>query len=783
MLGRTIAHYRILERIGAGGMGEVYRAHDARLGRDVALKVLPAHVSTDAARLARLEREARSLAGLNHPNVVTVHSVEEAAGVRFLTMELVDGRPLGDILRAGRPPMSTLLDVGTAVADGLAAAHARGLVHRDVKPDNVVVTDEGRVKLLDFGLAKSVRAEASAPDATTLDPTLTGEGSILGTVPYASPEQLRGQDVDARSDVFSLGTMLYEIASGRRPFSGDTLPDVVSAILRDTPRPLRDLDPALPESLERLVARCLEKRPADRVQGAAEIRDALRSMARDLARQTRRDESGSRTLETSTRSTAPAAPARPRRLAVLPFESLDPDPDREFFADGMHEEVITALAGVHDLEVISRTSVRQCRDRSRTLPEIARELRVDTIVEGTVRTSEDQVRISVQLIDAATDRHLWATSYQRELRDVLTLQSDVARAIAREIKTTLTPEEEARLERTQRVDPTSYTAYLKGRHHWGRRTPDAISRAAELFQEAIDADPTYAAAHAGLADCFAMKGAGFYSTMDPREAYPRARAAARRAIALDSSLAEPYATLGYVATFFEWDWEAGDAHLRRAIALNPGYATAHLWSGLRLCSLGRTPEAIAAVDRALELDPLSLIVLADKGIIYLLAREFDAAARWSRQALDVDERFPVAHWGLGGAFEGLGRHAEAEASIRRALELAPGLVVYESALARVIAGDGRTDEARRRVEALSAQAADRFIPNAPIASVYAALGDVERAIDALEKAHEQRENFLALIAVDWTLDPLRGHPRFRDLLARIRLPRTATAARDATRDD
>jgi len=759
LIGKTLGHYRIIEKIGAGGMGEVYRARDTKLDREVALKILPPDAANDAAGLERFQREAKTVASLSHPHIVTLHSVEEADGIHFLTMELVEGRSLDRVLTDDRLPLPRVFRIGIAVADALAAAHEKGIVHRDLKPANVMVTKDWRVKVLDFGLAKLTRTETSADEDATRALFLTREGSILGTVPYLSPEQLRGQDVDHRTDIFSFGILLFELTTGERPFRGETHSDVASSILRDAPPLVIQLRPGLPRQLGRIVARCLEKRPDRRFQATLDLRNELEELERETAEQKR--PRPSRTTANEPR----------KRLAVLPFENFSGDPNQDFFVDGMHEEVVATLAGISGLEVISRTSVRHYKEGAKQLSEIARELRVDSIVEGSVRISGSQVRITVQLIDASTDRHLWAHSYQQELRDILALQGEVAKAIAQGVEAALTPEEKAQLERTRQVDPDSYRAYLKGRHHWGKRTPEAITQAEKFFQMAIDADPTYAMAHAGLADCYLMKGAAFYALWDPREAYPCARSAARTAVQLDPTLAEPHASLGYLKAFFDWDWAGSEEEFKKAIELNPNYATAHLWSALRLTGLGRFREAIAAVDQALELDPLSSIVIADKGWIYFQSRKYDEAIRQTRKAFELDERFAVAYWVMGLAQEQQGKYGESERSLRKAMDLAEDNMVYPAALARTLALSGRIEDAARRLSELSTTGTeDRFMPSGDLAFAHVALGETDEAIRAIERAYEQRENHMVTMNVDPRLDPLRGDARFEDLLRRLDFP-------------
>jgi TolB-like protein/Tfp pilus assembly protein PilF len=671
----------------------------------------------------------------------------------------VRGKSLAEMISGDGLALERFFQIALPLVDALCSAHEAGITHRDLKPENVMVGEEGRLKVLDFGLAK-LRQEVSTADAKTVSAEkLTQEGRILGTVPYMSPEQVQGDPVDHRSDVFSVGVILYEMMTGQRPFQGRASVLLLSSILKDTPRPVTELNAELPRQAERMVNRCLEKRPDRRFQAMLDLRNELEELKRETAEQVR--PSPTRTASTAART----------RLAVLPFENLSGDADQDFFVDGMHEEVVATLAGIRGLEVISRTSVRHYKDAASTLPEIARELRVDSIVEGSVRTSGSQVRITMQLIEASTDRHLWAHSYQQELRDVLTLQGAVAKAIAREVKAALTPEEEVQLGRARQVDPESYHAYLKGRHHWNKRTPEAINQAGKFFQAAIDADPTYAMAYAGLADCHLMRGAAFYASQDPREAYPRARSAAQKAIELDPTLAEPHASLGYLKTFFDWDWNSAEDEFMRAIELNPGYPTARLWHSLFLVFMKRHDEAIAAVDRALELDPLSLISIADRGWAFYHARKYDEAIEQYGKALELDRNFAVAHWGMGLANEQRGRPDEAAANMRAAVELASDNAVYHAALARALALSGKKDEATQTLETLlENRRGRRFVPSADMVFAYVGMGKIDEALRSLDKAYDNKENLMAMLNVDPRLDPLRSNPRFGDLLQRMNFP-------------
>ena len=575
MIGRSLGHYRITAAIGAGGMGEVYRATDTKLGRDVAIKVLPAAMAQDAERLARFEREARSLASLNHPNIVTIYAVEEADGIRFLAMELVEGETLDTLLAPGGLPLPRFFEIAVPLADALSAAHERGIVHRDLKPANVMVTREGRVKVLDFGLAK-LEAADSHPDLTST-PTesranLTSEGQVFGTVAYMSPEQARGGKVDARSDVFSLGVVLYQMVTGERPFQGASAVDMISSILRDTPPSVTDRRGDLPPHLARILRRCLEKDPRDRYQTSRDVYNELRDL---------RNETSSAPAAPSPRPEAvvgrrraPAARARPgsgapwaaavaavllgvalyagqrselppasrapqtgseppaiRSIAVLPLDNYSGDPGQDYFAEGMTDELTSDLATISQLRVISRGSAMQFKGANRPpTPEIAKTLNVDAIVEGSVLRAGDRVRITAQLIDARADRHLWAKSFERSSRDVLALQDELASAIAREIHVQLTPAEESRLTRAPSVNPEAYDAYLKGRYFFNRPSDENLSKAIAQFEEAIRLDPSFAPAFSGLSDAYLWAGYN-EGVLTASEARPKAKAAAEKAIA------------------------------------------------------------------------------------------------------------------------------------------------------------------------------------------------------------------------------------------------------------
>ncbi len=788
-VGTRFGSYEISAVIGAGGMGQVYRAHDDRLDRDVALKLLPSAEFADEHARARLLREARAAAGLNHPNICTIHEVGEAGGQPYIAMEFVPGEPLSALLARGHLPLDSTLRYGRQLADALDHAHQGGIVHRDLKSGNIVITPNGRAKILDFGVAKRLPSDERAQTVTQSRLELTQAGAIVGTLPYMAPEQLRGQPADARSDIWALGVVIYEMAAGERPFTGQTSFEVTSAILDQPPR---EPGAAVPSGLVAVIERCLRKEPERRYQRAGEVRAAL-----DVLTQT-----GSRsTVATPARRRrwlAPAALAvalaaagvlwwrggwnspvpapRIEALAVLPLANLSGDPAQDYFADGMTEALITDLSKIRELKVISRTSSQRYRGTSKALPEIARELNVDAIIEGSVLRSGDQVRITAQLIEAGTDRHLWADNYERHLRDVLALQRDVAQAIAGEIRARVTNQEPQRLATVRAVDPRAHEAYLRGRAEANRFSEPGLRRAIEFYEQALRIDAEYAPAHAGLASAYALLG-GVLGFTSPTQDFPRARAAAEKALQLDSTLAEAHAALATVHLKFDWRLDDAEREFRKVFELNPSLAEAHQEYGTYLEAVRRFDEAVAARRRARELDPLSALRAADVGYPLYYAGKHDEAIAYYRTALELDQRFFWSHVWIGQAYIEKGMYGDAIEEIQRAVRMSENNMRVLATLGYAYAVAGQRARAQQVLDELQARSKQAYVSPYFFAIIYSGLDEKAAALDWLERAAQERHPYLILLDVEPVFSGIRNEPRFGELLRRIGLRPNATAPR------
>jgi serine/threonine protein kinase/tetratricopeptide (TPR) repeat protein len=762
LVSRTLlGRYEVLSPLGAGGMGEVYRARDLRLGREVAVKVLPEHLSEDADALTRFEREARAIAALSHPNLLAIYDFGADGGVSFAVTELLHGETLRAALAAGGMPWRRAAEVGAALADGLAAAHSRGIVHRDLKPDNVFLTSEGRVKILDFGLARWVRDEAGGdPTSAPTTPDPTRPGTVLGTVGYMSPEQVRGEPTTGSSDVFAFGCVLYEMLTGRPAFTGATAFERMAAILRDEPPPPSRLAPDVPAELDRIVAACLQKSAARRPGSAGELAAQLRELSSAGA-------SDPTIAVSMTRAPAPKRGSRKKSLAVLPFVNPAGDPEMEYLSEGITESLINGLSQLRKLRVMARSTMFHYRGDADP-QQLGRDLGVTTVLSGKVAPRGAALSISVELVDASNGWRLWGARYDRPLADLLSVQEEIAREITMNLKLTLEPDQKKRLARRHEVDREAYPLYLKGRYHWNKGTVPGFRKALELFEQAIEKDPTYALAWAGVSDCYAMLGMDRYAAMPPREAYPKAKAAARKALEIDDGLAEGHTSLAY-ALLVSWEWADAEKEFRRALELNPDYAQAHHFYGFQLAARGRSEEALTHFRQALEIDPLSLIVNADYAWAFYCAHRYDEAIEQLGKALEMDATFPQIYLWLGLATQASGQLDRSIAAFDEGIRLTHGNPTFVAGKGVSLVLADRREEAEKILAEFEERLKKQYVPMAAMVQMNIALGHTDDAFRWLEKAADYRASFMMPIKVYPFFDPIRSDPRFASLLERYGL--------------
>lgn len=740
--GSVLGRYRLVEMIGEGGMGEVWKAHDDNLDRDVAVKMLLRGTLGHATRRERFRREALVLSRLSHPGVATIFDFDAHEGFDFLVMEYVAGGTLESRLAQGPLPINTVLEMGARIADALDNAHKQGILHRDLKPGNVVLTADDQPKILDFGLAVLL----SGGKATG---RMTEPGMVVGSLPYMAPEQLFGEADDHRTDLYALGAVLFEMTTGKRPFVKERPESLMFAIINTTAPSARSLRPEVPDALDRLISECLRKRPEERPASAGIVAQTLRGIK-----------------EGASTGSLPLAPQTIKSIAVLPLRNLSSDSAQEYFADGMTESLISDLARIKALRVISRTSVMTYKGAKKSLPDIARELNVDAVLEGSALLAGKRVRVSVQLISARTDETMWSERYDRELEDVLSLQGELAETVAREIAIQISPAEESQLAKRATVNAEAHIEYLKARHALSAGSPEAVEVGRRYALRALEIDPGFAPAWCVLADC--LTWGAIRGIASPAEAAAEAMKAVNKALELDPELADAHASRGLLLSH-TGSLAEGMRSLEKAVELNPGHASAYNLLGRALYSYERFPESLAAIDKSLSLDPLSMMVYTGAGDAYYFAREYEKSVVHYRMSIELDPRFDGTHTGLARTLEALGRFDEARAEYEEGRRLAGGVAGPSFGLAHLAAASGDESEARRILTELKEARANRVVSAWGIAVLHASLGDVDDAFKWLDIALREKSSGLILLRVHPRLDSIRGDPRYWPFVQKLGL--------------
>ena len=793
-VGQQIGSYKVLSLLGVGGMGEVYLAQDQRLDRTIALKILPTELASDPGRMRRFVQEAKAASALKHSNVATIYEIGEFEGMRFIAMEYVEGQTLAARIE-GRPlETAEILDIGVQVADALDEAHTKGITHRDIKPANIMLTQRGQVKVLDFGLAKIARPEGPVVRSDVSTVVSTETGVVLGTLQYMSPEQVLGKEVDHRTDIFSLGIVLYEMATGRLPFAGTSSSETTDRILHRQPEALARFNYNLPTELERITRKCLEKDRERRYQSSRELLVDLRNLKREsdsrvvLAGRGSRLEKVQRLKSASRRLVLLAGLALMslglyllvRRgmptdkaidsIAVLPFTNVNADPNMEYLSDGITESLINSLSQLSKIQVKSRNSVFPYKGRETDAQAVGHELGVQAVLTGRVSQHGDALLIGVELVNVRDNNQIWGEHYNRKLAEIVTVQEEISKEISEKLRLRLTGEEKKRLNKPYTENSEAYHLYLKGRYYWNRR-PRGLREGINYFEQAIEKDPMYALAYTGLADSYSVLATWEDGTVSPDEAMPKANAAVLKALEIDETLAEAHTSLAYIKLHFDWDWLGTEKELKRAIDLNPAYANAHHWYSHCLMTMGRTRESFTESKRALELDPLDRIINGHQSWHYYYARQYDQSIEKCLKMLQMDSSSFWAHFELGRGYEQKGMVEEAIAELNRATTLAKHMTWAIGALGHAYGVSGQKSQAQRVLDQLKELSKQRYVSPSDIAVVQVGLGEKDQAVASLQKAYQERSWYMVLLKLDPRLDSLQSDPRFQDLVRKVGLPR------------
>ncbi len=708
--------YQIIEEVGQGGMGRVYKAVDQELNRIVALKMIKPEISSQPGIVERFKKEIKLASQITHKNVCRIHDLGQAQGIKFISMQYIKGQDLkGFIKQSGRLTTEKTIDLTMKICAALQAAHDEGVIHRDLKPENIMLDGEGIAYVMDFGIAKSLEAEE-----------LTKEGTVVGTPHYMSPQQAAGEEVDHRSDIYSLGAIMYEVLTGRPPFKADSDIGIIHKHITETPKPPSNLNPQIPKVLEEIILKCLKKKPEERFQKADDVIKAI-------------DEAKPKAI-----SIAESARARKNSIAVLPFADMSPQKDQEYFCDGISEELINALTKVEGLQVVSRTSAFQFKGKGYNIHKIGDELKVQTVLEGSVRKAGNKLRIAAQLIDVEGGYHLWSEKYDRDMEDIFSIQDEISLAIVDKLKVRLLGKEKAALTKRYTQDLDAYNLYLKGIYFWNKRYEGGMKRGLEYFQQAIQRDPTYALAYTGIAGCY--MSLGWFDWLHPKEAFTKAKEAAEKALQMDDTIAEAHNSLAFAKFLFDWEWVVAEREFKRALELNPRSAEAHHWYSHYLAGMGRQNEAYAEIKQALQLDPLALIANAALGWYFFLDHKYDQ-----------------------GMYMQKGMYDKAIIPVQKAIDLTGEASLFVVTICMIYTLAGKKSEAKKLLKELLEQSKQKYVSPFYISLIHLGLGQKDKAFEWLERAYEQRTHWMVYIKLHPMLDPLRSDPRFKALLKKMNL--------------
>jgi eukaryotic-like serine/threonine-protein kinase len=797
MIGQTISHYRIVEQLGAGGMGVVFKAQDSRLERAVALKFLPEKFAQQPQALERFRREARAASALNHPGICTIYDIGEQDGRAFIAMEFIDGETLRNHIQGKALPVGELLELGIQIAEALDAAHAEGIIHRDIKPANIFVTKRGRAKVLDFGLAKLVPKGVAIADEDSSGESSTSTsiaGIISGTPSYMSPEQVRGDALDARTDIFSLGLVLYEMATGRQAFGGGTGGAIIEAVLTRPPVSARSINPDIPPALEAIINKALHKDRDQRYRHATDLVADMQRLKREIDSGHTDSTGNSASLLASTSgpmsSTSQAIPRTatqqtgsfraPRvsrtigSLAVLPFENVSRDPENDYLSDGITASLINNLATVPKLRVMAQSTVFRYKGREIDPQAVGRELNVRAVLTGRMMQSGGSLRIGTELVDVATGSLLWGAQFDRKPGDIFVIQDEISSEISGKLRLQLTHAEKKRLVKRHTEDAEAYRLYLQGRHHWNRWTEDGFYKAIGFFQQAIAKDPSYALAYAGVADSYVLLGWNSY--LPPKDAFPKAKAAAMAALETAPDLGEARTDLAAVLWLHDLQWPEAQKEFQRSLELNPCYPTANHYYAECLMTMGRNAEALTRMKKSLELDPLSLIINVAIGWAHYHARQYGEAVEQLLRTVELDPNYPMTYWILGLLYRKTARYDLAISAGEKGVNLSGGSPLMRAALAQTFATAGAAEKAIQIVDELQKLAKERYVAPHFFAGIYVGLGEHDRALEYLEKSRAEHCHWLIYLRIDPSMDDLRSNARFQDLLRRVGLPALITSS-------